>query len=94
MPKLAFKGKSDYLLIFENEEIISTIQPNCGVNEDPVTGSAHTTLVPYWSNVYGKSDFIAKQVSERGGILQCKLEGNRVEISGKAILYMKGEIYI
>ena len=125
MPKLAFKGKSDYLLIFENEEVISAIQPNlgnieklgsrglivsakgntcdfvsrffgpnCGVNEDPVTGSAHTTLVPYWSNVYGKSDFIAKQLSERGGNLQCKLEGNRVEISGKAILFMKGEIYI
>ncbi|RVU24106.1 PhzF family phenazine biosynthesis protein [Sandaracinomonas limnophila] len=125
MPKLAFKGKSDYLLIFENEEVISAIQPNlgnieklgtrglivsakgntcdfvsrffgpnCGVNEDPVTGSAHTTLVPYWSNVYGKSDFIAKQLSERGGNLQCKLEGNRVEISGKAVLYLKGEIFI
>jgi len=66
--------------------------PGAGINEDPVTGSAHTLLVPFWSERLGKTDFIAQQVSERGGTLFCRLSGDRVEISGRAITYMEGEL--
>jgi len=66
--------------------------PSTGVNEDPVTGSAHTTLTPYWSHRLGKNNLTAKQVSPRGGYLKCELKDDRVLISGKAVLYMKGEI--
>ncbi len=68
--------------------------PAVGVNEDPVTGSAHTMLIPYWSGELGKSDLTAKQVSARGGILYCKNLGERVEIGGKAVTYMTGEIIV
>jgi len=68
--------------------------PAVGVNEDPVTGSAHTMLIPYWSGVLGKIELTAKQVSLRGGILHCKNLGERVEIGGKAVTYMVGEIII
>jgi len=68
--------------------------PAVGVNEDPVTGSAHTMLIPFWSGELGKSELIAKQVSMRGGILHCKNLGERVEIGGKAVNYLVGEIMI
>lgn len=68
--------------------------PQSGINEDSVTGSAHCLLVPYWNNKTGKSTFMATQNSKRGGKLICKLEGNRVLMSGNAKLYMKGEIYL
>ena len=68
--------------------------PAYGIDEDPVTGSAHTTLVAYWSKVSGKTNFTARQLSQRGGYLECMLTGNRVEISGQAILYLAGEIEI
>lgn len=68
--------------------------PAVGVNEDPVTGSAHTMLIPYWSGVLGKNELTAKQVSARGGILHCKNCGERVEIGGKAVTYLTGEIII
>lgn len=60
--------------------------------EDPVTGSAHVCLVPIWSEKLKKSEFVAKQLSSRGGILFCRLCGDSVKISGKAVLYLKGEI--
>ena len=66
--------------------------PKYGINEDPVTGSAHTTLVPYWSERLNSSELVAKQVSERGGVLYCKNKDTRVLIAGKAVLYMKGKI--
>jgi PhzF family phenazine biosynthesis protein len=66
--------------------------PQCGITEDPVTGSAHTTLTPYWSEVLGKDKLTAKQLSPRGGDLHCEFLGERVKIAGKAILYMVGEI--
>lgn len=66
--------------------------PQCGIPEDPVTGSAHTTLIPYWSKILGKENMTAKQLSPRGGNLQCENHGERVKISGKAVLYMVGEI--
>lgn len=68
--------------------------PAVGVNEDPVTGSAHTILIPYWSSVLGKKEMIAKQVSQRGGILYCKNNNGRVEIGGEAITYLVGDIFI
>lgn len=68
--------------------------PAVGINEDPVTGSAHTMLVPFWEKITGKKEFHARQVSKRGGNLYCSLNGDRVKISGKAALYLKGEIFI
>ena len=68
--------------------------PACGIPEDPVTGSAHTSLSPYWSDVLGKSKMTAKQLSKRGGDLVCEYLGERVKISGKAALYLTGEIDI
>jgi PhzF family phenazine biosynthesis protein len=66
--------------------------PDAGIPEDPVTGSAHCTLVPYWAAARGKTSFHARQVSARGGELWCELAGDRVRIAGHAVLYMKGEI--
>ena len=68
--------------------------PVSGVDEDPVTGSAHTSLTPYWSAQLGKTSLDAIQLSNRKGYLHCKMLGERVEISGKAKLYMKGKIEI
>jgi PhzF family phenazine biosynthesis protein len=66
--------------------------PAEGIPEDPVTGSAHCTLVPYWASRLGKSAFNARQISPRGGELRCALAGDRVLISGRAITYMRGTI--
>jgi PhzF family phenazine biosynthesis protein len=66
--------------------------PKFGVNEDPVTGSAHCALTPYWANKLNKKDLHAYQVSQRGGELFCKDDGNRVIISGRAIQFMEGSI--
>ena len=68
--------------------------PNEGINEDPVTGSAHTMLVPYWANVLNKKSLTAKQVSKRGGKLWLEDNNDRVLISGKAKLFFVGEIEI
>ncbi|MGZ9708145.1 PhzF family phenazine biosynthesis protein [Pseudomonas sp. GNP013] len=68
--------------------------PNVGVNEDPVTGSAHTSLAPFWAARLGKSQLTAEQGGARKGQLRCELEGERVIISGKAVLYMQGTIYL
>lgn len=66
--------------------------PQLGIDEDPVTGSAHTQLVPYWADVLGASKFHAKQLSKRGGELFCELAGDRVLIAGNAVKYLVGEI--
>lgn len=68
--------------------------PGLGVPEDPVTGSAHCTLIPYWAGRLEKNELFARQVSQRGGELYCQLVGDRVKIAGDAVLYMKGEIYV
>jgi PhzF family phenazine biosynthesis protein len=68
--------------------------PEVGVPEDPVTGSAHCTLIPYWAERLGKNDLFARQVSSRGGELNCRLAGDRVKIAGDAVLFLKGEIYV
>ncbi len=66
--------------------------PDLGIPEDPVTGSAHCTLAPYWGRELGKSSLHARQMSRRGGELWCALKGDRVEISGRAVLYLSGSI--
>ncbi len=66
--------------------------PGVGIPEDPVTGSAHTVLTPFWSNRLGKTEMKARQISERGGDLICIQKGQRVEIGGKAVTYLIGEI--
>jgi predicted PhzF superfamily epimerase YddE/YHI9 len=66
--------------------------PKYGIDEDPVTGSAHTKLIPYWFSQTGKLNFAVKQVSKRGGLLYCEYKENRVLISGSAVLYLRGEI--
>ena len=68
--------------------------PKIGINEDPVTGSAHTLLMPYWKDVLGKDNLAAAQISARGGRLYCRVEGDRVKIGGKAVTYMIGEILL
>jgi PhzF family phenazine biosynthesis protein len=124
-PVQTLKGKTDYLLIFNNQDEIEQLRPNffllnqlaargvivsapgdevdfvsrffapqCGVNEDPVTGSAHTSLIPYWSRALGKSKLVAKQLSKRGGDIYCEFMDNRVKIAGRAVPYLKGEIII
>lgn len=124
-PIKTFKGKTDYMLIYNSQEEIEAITPNlhlvdqldcrgvivsapgkevdfvsrffspqCSIPEDPVTGSAHTSLTPYWANILGKTKMTAKQLSKRGGDLICEYLGERVKISGKAIPYLIGEIEV
>jgi PhzF family phenazine biosynthesis protein len=124
-PSKALKGKSDYMLIFENESQVKNLNPDfrklatvksrgvivtakgdhvdfvsrffgpqSGIDEDPVTGSAHTTLIPYWAGVLGKTELTAFQCSARGGKLNCKLNGDRVDISGQGKIYLIGKIFI
>jgi PhzF family phenazine biosynthesis protein len=124
-PLATFKGKTDFLLLFDSEETIHNFQPDIplllttyargimvtakgkevdfvsrffapavGVDEDPVTGSAHTTLIPFWAKRLNKTEMTALQLSERGGQLWCKLEGERVLIAGNAVTYLRGEIEV
>jgi len=124
-PLATFKGRTDYLLLFDSEETIRNFQPDIslllstkargimvtakgnevdfvsrffapavGVNEDPVTGSAHTTLIPFWASRLNKTEMTALQLSARGGQLWCTLSGDRVLIAGKAVTYLRGEIEI
>jgi PhzF family phenazine biosynthesis protein len=124
LPSEIYKGKTDYMLVFDTQQSIENIVPNfsnisnlpcrgviitskgtdvdfvsrffapqCGINEDPVTGSAHTTLIPYWSKQLNKTTMTAIQLSARKGFLTCVDKGDRVEISGKGKLYLVGEIY-
>jgi PhzF family phenazine biosynthesis protein len=68
--------------------------PKAGVLEDPVTGSAHCTLAPYWAKRLGKSRLAARQVSRRGGEMVCEVEGDRVRMIGKAVTFLEGTIRI
>lgn len=68
--------------------------PKAGIDEDPVTGSAHCTLVPYWKRVLKKGEFTALQLSSRGGKLLCKDVGDEIQISGEAVVYLEGKIFI
>jgi PhzF family phenazine biosynthesis protein len=66
--------------------------PGAGVDEDPVTGSAHCALAPFWSDRLGKHDFLAYQASKRGGVLKVTLQGDRVLLSGQAVTVLRGEL--
>ncbi len=125
MPIEAYKGKTDFMLVFENEQQVKALipkmkqvekivargiivtapgeevdfvsrffAPQSGINEDPVTGSAHTTLTPFWAKRLVKNELSAIQLSSRKGYLNCKFMDERVEISGQAQLYLKGEISV
>lgn len=124
-PQQVFKGKTDYMFLFNTEKEILHLKPNfekiakldvrgvivtakgttsdfvsrffgpqSGINEDPVTGSAHTTLIPYWAKELNKTELSAIQLSERKGYLDCELLENRVRISGHARCYLIGELFI
>ena len=68
--------------------------PNLGINEDPVTGSAHTLLIPYWTKKLLKTNLEAVQLSKRTGYLKCEYLNDRVEMSGQAVTYLKGQLII
>lgn len=124
-PSYAFKGKTDYMFVFDNESQIQDLQPvlykiarlnargviatakgdatdfvsrffgpAVGIDEDPVTGSAHTTLIPYWAEQLNKTEMDAMQLSSRTGFIKCRMLGERVEISGQAKLYLEGRIVV
>ncbi len=68
--------------------------PKTGIDEDPVTGSAHTTLAPYWSEKWERNSLKAEQISARGGSMTCRLDGDRIELAGKAVTFLRGVIQI
>lgn len=68
--------------------------PQVGIDEDPVTGSAHCLLIPIWCEKLASSKILAYQASERGGLLNCELKNDRVYITGQAVLYLKGQIHV
>jgi PhzF family phenazine biosynthesis protein len=68
--------------------------PHLGIPEDPVTGSAHTVIVPFWAKRLGKDDITARQISKRGGTLFCTLKGDRILMRGRAVDYLKGTITV
>jgi PhzF family phenazine biosynthesis protein len=79
----------------EDSDFVSRFfAPAQGVPEDPVTGSAHCTLIPYWAERLGRTKLEARQLSRRGGRIRCTHRGDRVTIAGQAVLYMKGELFL
>ena len=68
--------------------------PGSGIDEDPVTGSAHCCLAPSWSAKLGKTEFVAHQLSARGGVLRLRLEGDRVKLLGQAVTVFRGELLV
>ena len=66
--------------------------PAAGVNEDPVTGSAHTALAPYWAEKLGKQEMVGFQASARGGVVKVKMNGDRVILGGQAVTIMRAEL--
>jgi PhzF family phenazine biosynthesis protein len=81
------KGKS-------SDVVSRCFYPALGITEDPVTGSAHCNIVPYWSEKMGKTKLFCRQLSPRGGDLWCELNGDRVLMSGKCVLFMEGSIEV
>ncbi|HEU4632538.1 MAG TPA: PhzF family phenazine biosynthesis protein [Flavisolibacter sp.] len=78
----------------EADVVSRCFYPGAGIPEDPVTGSAHCNIVPYWSEKLGKTKLFCKQLSPRGGDLHCALEGDRVLMNGKCVLFLQGEITV
>ncbi|MEE4216229.1 MAG: PhzF family phenazine biosynthesis protein [Xanthomonadales bacterium] len=94
LARLDFRGVIISAPSGEYDFISRFFAPSVGVPEDPVTGSAHTKLAPYWAGRQGKQHLHARQVSARGGDLLCTLQGDRVLIAGHAVLFLKGEIEV
>jgi PhzF family phenazine biosynthesis protein len=79
----------------DREDVVSRVfVPYCGIDEDPVTGSAHAALVPYWAKRLGRHEFTALQASKRGGLLQCRDAGERVIIGGKCVTVIEGHFQL
>jgi PhzF family phenazine biosynthesis protein len=76
----------------EDDFVSRFFAPGVGIDEDPVTGSAHCALAPFWNGRLGKTDFRARQVSSRGGVLKVRLQGDRVLIGGQAVTVIRGEL--
>ena len=99
-PDLAALGKLDRRAVIvmargrDADFVSRCFAPRLGIAEDPVTGSAHCSLVPYWSKVLGKTELRALQLSKRGGELFCRDRGERVHIAGRAVPYLEGMITI
>jgi len=74
--------------------VLRFFAPKCGIDEDPVTGSAFTQLAPYWAERLGRDVLSSRQLSKRGGDVRCRLAGDRVEIGGRAVCYLNGEIEV
>lgn len=95
--KLAQAGGRGVIVTAPGEEtdfVSRCFYPNAGVNEDPVTGSAHTTLTPYWARRTGKQELTARQLSKRGGELTCRFLEERVEMGGQAVTFLRGKIFL
>lgn len=94
--RVAITALNDQPDVWGSADIVSRyFTPSMGINEDPVTGSIHTSLIPYWQAYLNKQVITAYQASSRGGWLSCELVGeDRIEISGYCKLYLEGEIYL
>ena len=79
---------------YKSDCVSRSFGPKIGINEDPVCGSAHCHIVPYWAEKLDKKDIYAIQASERGGSLYCSIKGDRVELAGKAVLFAEGRLYL
>jgi PhzF family phenazine biosynthesis protein len=78
----------------EADVVSRCFYPGAGIPEDPVTGSAHCNIVPYWSDKLNQTKLYCQQLSQRGGELHCELQGDRVLMTGKCVLYLEGEINV
>lgn len=78
----------------ENDCVSRSFAPKCGVAEDPVCGSGHCHIVPYWADKLGRDTLVAYQASPRGGTLYCTRDGGRIRMSGKAALYAVSDIFV
>lgn len=92
LKKLAHRGISVTAPGISVDFVSRTFYPQKTISEDPATGASHCLLVPYWASKLNKTDFHARQVSQRGGEIFCQYQGDRVLISGKVVLYMQGII--
>ncbi len=98
-PDFSLMKKVDKMVIItaagnEVDFVSRFFAPTAGIDEDPVTGSAHSQLIPFWNSKTGKTKMHAKQLSKRGGDVFCEQKGERVIMGGKCVFYMKGEIVI
>lgn len=97
LPKLAELDCTGIIITAPGEDVDFVSRffaPREGIPEDPVTGSAHCTLIPYWAKRLGKETMIARQVSRRGGTVFCRLNGKRVTVSGHAVTFAEGTFQI